>query len=72
MINTSEEMRGVPQKGYKYLVQKNARCMICGGSLKTTHRGKDIYICCNDCKTRFKLVGFGEGVHSNEIEVEVI
>ena len=68
MINMFE--KGKKQKGYRYLLQKNARCPICAGTLKHGASGADIIIRCINCGASLKAVDFG--VTESELIVEVM
>ena len=68
MLNMFEKEK--PQKGYQYLIQKNARCPICGGTLKKYEDEKDIIISCINCETRMRVVA--EGKTEDEFTVRVI
>lgn len=54
----------------RYLLQKNARCPVCAGTLYTRTSKKHILFVCKNCLTKF--VPIKEGQTEGEYTVEVL
>ena len=52
-----------------YLIQKNARCPVCGGILKYCHNESDLIIRCVTCKVEMKVID--DGYTECEFKAEV-